>query len=673
MEMEKREIQGKKTTVRHNHEHPMREGRAFFYISYRTLCDLCQNDIWEYKDLFFQCSKCLYFLHKSCGELLLYINHSFHPLHSARITRLDNITCFYCEKSYPNALMYSCHQCSFHIHSSCSMIPIPIISCDNQNHVQYTCHDRPMTPVERYNGVIIDCFACQLPWSSGPVYTCQQSCKNILHKECAALPQKIEHSSLHPHHPLKLQISGLRSCNACYKRDCRLIFRCEECNFNFCTECAFLIPTVRWRRHNHPLFLMERGWSVDHNCYVCNNTQHQVHQVKDEVRRTRSLLFRCMEIECDLNIHFLCGPLPRIIKHKCHVDPLILVDSIKGDDSNECYCDICEDTRNKQFRVYYCVICKYVAHIHCVLKALKGEQRDVELIAVGDARWMMPNNDVEATRRTTSTLSHIMQTLTQREREKLRNPFDLSSSLKAYIKQRYERKREENSGFECKGDNQDIQRIQNLFNLSASDFQENYLDEFDNFIAKEGLKMEEMYLKMNVVEVEGYQVPETLEPLLRTLLRKYGDLGGWSSVTPQMKSIGCTFLCIVLDRMSTIKLEDITKDLLLQWYFYLDSIRSITHFKIAYSLRDRLKKLIATFVGREAIRFKTEMVTRLEKRIAEIEELQKELETSKVDLVKLRSYGDSTGTEFIKDNIHRSLELKWKDALEVLDFENVKV
>ncbi|KAL5562920.1 hypothetical protein UlMin_032667 [Ulmus minor] len=670
--METRDIQGKKTTVRYNHEHPMWETTSFIYLFNHTLCDLCRNDIWEYKDLFFECSKCLYYLHKSCGELLLYINHSFHPLHSARITRLDNITCCYCDKSYPNALMYSCHQCSFYIHSSCSMIPIPIISCDNQNYVQYTCHDCLMTLVERYDGVIINCFACQLPLSSGPAYTCQQSCKNILHKECAELPQKIEHSSLHPHHPLKLQISGLRSCNACYKRDCRLIFRCEECNFNFCTECAFLIPTVRWRRHNHPLFLMERGWSVDHNCYVCNNTQHQVHQVNDEVHHTRSLLFHRMEIECDLKIHFLCGPLPCTIKYECHVHPLILVDSIKGDDSNECYCDACEDTRNEQFRVYYCAECKYVAHIHCVLnevlKALKGEQRDVELIAVGDARWMMPNNDVEATRRTTFTLSNIMEALTEPEREQLRNPFDLSSLEEAAYKREYETKREQSSRFERKADNQDIQRIQNLFNLSASHFRWNYLDEFKNFIAKEGLKMEEMYLKMNVVDVEGYQVPETLEPVLRTLLHKYGDLGGDSSLTPQMKSIGCTLLCIVLDRMSTTKLEDITKDLLLQWYFYSRGIRKITGFKIAYSLREHVKKLIANFVGLEAIRFKKEMVTRVEKRIAEIEELQKELETRKEDLVKLRSYGDSTGTEFIKDNIHQGLELRWKDALEGFNF-----
>ncbi|KAL5563227.1 hypothetical protein UlMin_032974 [Ulmus minor] len=658
--METREIQGKKTKVRDNHEHLLLERTRFSYFFNHTLCDLCQNDIWEYKDLFFECPTCFFFLHKSCGELSLYINHSFHPLHSARITILDNITCCYCEKSYQNALMYSCHQCSFHIHSSCSMISIPIILCDNQNYVQYTCHDRPMTLVERYDGVIIDCFACQLPLSSRPAYTCQQSCQNILHKECAELPQKIEHSSLHPHHLLKLQVSGPRSCNACYKRDCRLIFRCEQCNFNFCTECPFLVPTVRWS-----------PWSVDHNCNVCNNTYEKQLQVKvkDEVSRTQSLLFRCMEVECDLNIHFLCGLLPRIIKHECHVDSLILVDSIKSDNSNECYCDVCEETRDEQFRVYYCAACKYVAHIHCVLdevlKVLKGEQRDVELIAVGDARWMMPNKDVAGTATTTFTLSNIMQTLTQREREQLRNPFDHSSSGEAYIKREYETRREENSRFEWKGDNQDIQRIQNLFNLSASDFQGNYLPEFWCFEAEEGLKMEEMYLKMNVVDVEGYQVPETLEPVLRTLLHKYGDLGRRSRLTPQMKSIACTLLCIVLDRMSTTKLEDITKDLLLQWYFYLKGIWYITGFKITF-LFEHLRKLIATFVGLEATRFKTEMVTRVEKRIAEIEELQKELETRKEDLVRLRSYGDSTGTEFIKDNIHRGLELKWKDALEGL-------
>ncbi|KAL5560384.1 hypothetical protein UlMin_036595 [Ulmus minor] len=356
------------TCVRDGHMHRM---GSYYCGSEGMTCDLCYNEI-EYCSLLYGCSVCGYVLHLSCGEFPLFINVSSHPLHPLKLSSLDNITCYYCEKSNEKALMYSCNECSFYIHFACSKVPLPIISCDTQNHVQYICHNHPMTIVEHdstYDGVIKHCFACQSPWSSGPAYTCKNYCPNVLHKACTDFSHKIENSFLHPNHSLKLQVGEPQSCDACHKRGGKLMYFCCEqgCNFKMGTECAFLKPTIKWDRHNHLLFLMERAYcGNDQYCDVCRSSyEKQLVQVHNEVCHTEIFLFRCME--CNFNIHFLCGPLPHTIKHDCHMDVLTLVDTIDEDELGEYYCDICEEKRDPRFRVYYCVNCKFVAHIHCAV------------------------------------------------------------------------------------------------------------------------------------------------------------------------------------------------------------------------------------------------------------------------------------------------------------------
>ncbi|KAL5548962.1 hypothetical protein UlMin_004193 [Ulmus minor] len=571
--------------------------------------------------------------------------------------------------------MYTCHLCSnVYIHISCSKIPfIPTLLCDGQNHIQYICHNHPMTFVERdgtCDGVVKYCFACQSPLSSGPSYICKKYCPNVFHKACAELPEKIEHSFLHPYHPLKLQVSEPQSCDACHKRGGRLIYLCCEqgCNFRLGTECASLTPKVKWDRHEHSLFLMENAYcGIDQYCDVCHNSyEKRLVPVHNEVSRTQSFLFRCMK--CNFNIHFLCGPLPITIEHECHMHLLTLVDSVGGDDSTEPYCDVCEEKRDQRFRVYYCKDCKYVAHIYCVVsevtKVLKGDHSNVKLLAVGDAPWMSNHTDMAVEGISTLTMAHIMESLTEEERMKLRNPFPAWD--KAAYKARHEFYRDRNADLERKGDGEDIQRIQSLFN--SHHFVDSYFKEFDHFIPDEdGLKLDERYLKMKVVDVKGYQVPHTLAPVFKTLLSKYPHFGRNSryDFTPEMRSVLCTFLCIVFDRMSTTKVEDITKDLLLQWFYYSRSIDNISDFKINFLFR-HLKKLTRVFLGLEARRFKKEMLERLQQRITDIPQqmanLQAELESSKLNLEKVKSYGDSTTSHVMKENLQLSSKFKWKDA-----------
>ena len=76
-------------------------------------------------------------------------------------------------------------------------------------------------------------------------------------------------------------------------------------------------------------------------------------------------MLSCME--CNFNLHLLCGPLPRTIKYECHVHSLVLVDSLAEDETAEYYCDICEKERDPRLCAYYCGECEYRAHVNCVI------------------------------------------------------------------------------------------------------------------------------------------------------------------------------------------------------------------------------------------------------------------------------------------------------------------
>lgn len=51
--------------------------------------------------------------------------------------------------------------------------------------------------------------------------------------------------------------------------------------------------------------------------------------------------------------------LPETIIYECHVHPLNLLDSLveEKDDSDEYYCDACEEERRPGHSVYYCAEC----------------------------------------------------------------------------------------------------------------------------------------------------------------------------------------------------------------------------------------------------------------------------------------------------------------------------
>jgi hypothetical protein len=165
-------------------------------------------------------------------------------------------------------------------------------------------------------------------------------CCFFLHPSCFKLSQEI----FHPYHPLTLKLitspvhmgidldSDLDyddddnvKCNAC-REDIpwdKFAYVCKcKINCSFCLECASVImpaTAITCEGHNHLLqFKDNMKKIVDHGlikyCSSCKST-------------CESYGFRCLDLDCDFNLHHTCGPLPSTIKHHSHIHPVILTNS----------------------------------------------------------------------------------------------------------------------------------------------------------------------------------------------------------------------------------------------------------------------------------------------------------------------------------------------------------
>ncbi|XP_062079872.1 uncharacterized protein LOC133784592 [Humulus lupulus] len=657
----------------------------------KIICNLCELII-DPNQICYACSEfwCVYSLHKACAELPQYLDHALHPDHDHHLKlkkrSSDNTTlCYYCDNSFQSqeVLAYACNQCALHMHTACATIPVPSLISDNDkdDNAQYFCHQLPMKLLERDSSKDqAKCFVCQSVWSNS-AYSCSStSCKNFLHHSCANFQLKIDRHPFHSNHPLTLQFSKPQSCNLCCKTDCRLIFRCQnnECNFNLCTKCVVPKTTVRCQSHDHSLYFVDEAFfkSVCHACQK-SYTQWSDHLVPEEVNLTQAFLFRCME--CDFSLHFLCGPLPSIIKFDYHIHSLTLVDhyTSKYDHYDEFYCDICEKERNPNFRVYCCNDCDYVAHIHCLLseimKVIKEDSNDVKLMSLGESRWTDQFIDTETDDKAREvTLGELLSnTLTDQDSAMLNHPFTFGSSSedKTFVEQYYNFvRREINPPL---FDHQ-LRSIENIYKINqfpsfGSDDFKSFFWELLCYRPREGLKLDEKYLRQKVVDIKGYKVPVTLAPILNTLLHQYteSDLFGArvSSWTPGMKSVLATMFCVVCDQMCRTKIEDVTKDVLQNWVFYLNAIAGAryTNYIILYTF---IGRVIERFFYFEAVRYERDNKEKLKLRITELEAEMKQCK-EKLDMFNTQM---SESLEKIKDPISDTLKLKGKTVDELIDF-----
>ena len=246
---------------------------------------------------------------------------------------------------------------------------------DRQNNIiEHSSHEHPMQLVELANkDKIINCSGCLLTLCSGDqVYGCTKYCEYFLHESCAKLPKEVQCPFHWEHGLLFLCINNSHlECELCGERR-KFCFKCHKCEEWLCVKCCpTLKGTLKYEYHDHLLCFTEKGNTMpDGQCSSYDSyCKRSATSYPKELSYNSSCAFYCLE--CDFKLHFLCGPLPSMIKDECHIHHLILVDSLIEDNYGEYYCDICEMEREPQIRVYYCQQCRYVAHVHCLTSQVR--------------------------------------------------------------------------------------------------------------------------------------------------------------------------------------------------------------------------------------------------------------------------------------------------------------
>ncbi|MFQ6657265.1 hypothetical protein Gotur_027012 [Gossypium turneri] len=370
------EYSDEECTIQHfTHAHPLKlvDSNQKDEVMICSICEeLCSSSSSSSSSAY-GCMECKFFLHKSCMKSIprQLINHRIHPCTLIFIKcPYSGFECDYCGEDIVPSMMFSCRACNFDLHVKCALFPTT--DSEDAKEIQHFSHPHTLALVqndEEY-GSEARCVACaQICLAPAPTFRCSRSCSHFfLHKSCyVKLPYKsyrMKHPS-HPDHPLTITSlpynDHIRTCDAC----CRgidstlLAYSCREyeCKFNLHLDCYKVLASINFSGHKHLLTLLEK--TLDLSCHLCGVN-------------CCNFVLRCMP--CDFNIHLQCLPsAPKTIKHKSHLHPLILTKSHfeyelnSYEEEDEFYCDVCEQKRNQKELVYYCVECKFIAEVKCVV------------------------------------------------------------------------------------------------------------------------------------------------------------------------------------------------------------------------------------------------------------------------------------------------------------------
>ena len=300
---------------------------------------------------------------------------------------------------------------------------------------------------------------------------------------------------------------------------------------------------------------------------------------------------------------------------------------------------------------------------------LKGIREDhVKLKIVAEDVWKIPKEiqpnstseieEEEEQGGSTMSLRDLINQLTDDEKSTLRSYYEweeTSSKKKGQV--------EDSSSQTFKlRDDEDVIRTVKLSRFNHQDFQ-NILVEFRHFYGRETtLELESEDLEMKLVKVQGYKIPQTLAPVLKTILHHHADVCSGSHPTPGLKSFALFILCKVVKRMCSTLVKDITRDLLQQWYFHLQYVKKM-NFEIDFA-RAHLESLVRAYMGLEAKRLEEDIPAKLKQKLAD---LKQEIIETESRLEKCKEYGGSSEkSELMKECLNKASEWKYKKACDLL-------
>lgn len=352
-------------------------------------CDVCGSE--PYPDEMYVCLHCDFFVNRRCIYLPKVIKITRHSHRLSLVLRIsDGKFCEICWKRVDVGYGgYSCidKTCSYVIHPNCMIrsnvwdgkdvegepeeeeavagsevddvapLLLGVEDIDGESVWRHFSHDHDlsMRVVEDQESEEL-CRACILPtYKTGKFLRCKQ-CGFALHETCANLPRKMGHG-LHVH-PVTLHVEttgdGFFTCSVCNQYSCGLMsYICihKECGFKMDVKCASFVEPFYHTALPCDTFYLGVDYKGTWECYGC---EQRFSGSTASARNTDRIIF-----------DFRCLNLPGLVKYKCDDHPLTLdYDYIER---NNGWCEICEESIEKNRIFYTCHQCITTLHVDCIL------------------------------------------------------------------------------------------------------------------------------------------------------------------------------------------------------------------------------------------------------------------------------------------------------------------
>ncbi|KAG4164318.1 hypothetical protein ERO13_A13G008000v2 [Gossypium hirsutum] len=304
----------------------------------------------------FICVECCgFYLHKTCAEAPLELNHPFHRHHPLLLLQNPPYTfepgtrciCDFCNETCEK-FIYHC-SCGLDFHIKCALFTFNIAE-RNLKELEHVALEDPSFSSKNDGGNLGKCFVC---WEPLAMYTYfSLDCGFNLHKKCAELPPKMGHVC-HRKHPLLLQFNSERlSCKICQVTPDRgLVYGCSTCNLAIHIDCLSPLPVIEDKSHQHPFTLFWR--QIPFICDACGTEGHHV-------------AYACCT--CSIMVHKECISLPRIMQHAWHNHRVFHTYFIHKEYFRSLNCIWCYKVVDTEHGSYFCADCNVIFHVNCALK-----------------------------------------------------------------------------------------------------------------------------------------------------------------------------------------------------------------------------------------------------------------------------------------------------------------
>lgn len=621
-----------------SHGHPLKRTKK--KLKGRCLaCDQSCSDQGET----YGCGNCSVWLHISCTELPQKVKHFLHEFHNrecdseltlevqiALMGGQRKLECKACHNACQGSVIYRCNKlCDLNLDVECALMPLRIPE-GTQTKFFPAGHGHPLQLCSKEDIKSRSCSVCNDPCID-PIYQCTKCEGFIVHKSCAELQQQTQKPS-HHHHEMNLLKKSRFTCATCLKSSSGFTYDCNICaqSFSLHINCKNLEPTIKYGDRGHYLHFLDNIYKKV-ACMTCREEISPCSSKKMEMETENERgLFRC--VKHNYNLHFLCGPLPCLIKSDNHKHVLQLEDNFFEDDSGKYYCDACEKERDPGKCVYKCIQekCPYVAHVECMkpevirllkgeqIRLPKGEQKQVKLRTVGPER--IYGEVIAEVQYTTEMALKNEESDGVPEKRQL-GTWILENLLDAFVADKqtklggtFQILKKEMTGTGHASVWERPEGSDSIANVSP--YSRQTFIQFKDWIehGKENLEFSTIFFENeDFVEVEGYTVMQSLAPILEQLLKKHGDISTSSKLNLESKSLIFNLLCGAIRSMSTTQVNELSETLLHDWW---NQVMMAKHagFEIQFAL-DHLHEIVQAYFALRAEEIQNHRLKELEDQI----------------------------------------------------------